>query len=124
LFHPVSVKDELHSIRDQPECKKCKSFIDYLKRQYKETKTKYNSMKFEREDFIKKIKVLKAEVSLLEAQVQDLRHEVEIYRIEPSQEYRQELLSSQFSEESMSRLERGRPKPLKSCRFGNKSFHN
>ena len=79
-------------------------------------------MKFEREDFIKKIKVLKAEVRLLEAQVLDLRHEVEIYKVEPSLEYRQEPPSPQFSEESLSKLERGRQKPFKSQGSGNRSF--
>ena len=89
---------------------------------FKETKTKYNNMKFEREDFIKKIKVLKTEVNSLETQVLDLRYEVEIYRVEPSLEYRQEPPSPQFSEDSLSKLERGRLKPLRSHGPGNRSF--
>lgn len=124
MVYIANVKNELHSIRDQPECKKCKCFIDYLKRQFKETKTKYNGMKFEREDFIKRIKVLNAEVNSLETQVQDLRHEVEIYRVEPSLEYRQEPSSPQFSEESLPKLERGRPKPLRSHGPGNRTSRN
>jgi hypothetical protein len=81
-------------------------------------------LKFEREDLIKKNKVLKAEVSSLETQVQDLRHEVEIYRVEPSLEYHQEPASPQFSEDSLPELERVRPRPVKSHRPQNRSFRN
>jgi hypothetical protein len=81
-------------------------------------------MKFEREDLIKKNKMLKSEVNLLETQVRDLRHEVEADRLEPSVENNPQPTSPQFSEDSLPGMERVRLKPFKVQRPRKWSFHN
>ena len=122
-FSPVSVKGELLSIKDKPRCERCKPFIDHLKREVNDLKDKYRSLKFEREDLLRKIKMLGNEVESLEVLVTDLRHEIARPRQEYTEEDGQDAISPQYSQDSLPELERFKLKP-KSQGPRNWSFRN
>lgn len=118
------MQNELHTIKEKPECKRCQPYIHYLKKQYNEIKAKYVNMKYEREEFINKIKVLKIENQSLEFLVMDLRQVARRSQPEPTEQSFQEPTSPQFSEDSLPELERVRPRPSKNNRPKYGSFRN